>query len=767
MKSFLEFQRINEAEDLDESHLIHVSDGSKYNDKPNKKDVSHVMSGVKTHGGVYDNATDKGAIFKFKSHSDADNFKRHVDKCPGGSCYADHISEETELDEAKSVSDPYKNLPGKSTHMLNKDVRGVHGIIHMGTLLRHTGGDRYEVRAGKARGETLSLHKNHVMLPPDFDEEVDIAEGRMSQQHPLEGHPYHSKSDAELLHIAKDAHAAAGAMKDHNTSAENKYRDQASDSATVRHFRKTHGIADWYKKKYALKEEVDLDEETELDEAMSDAAHELVAHGDNDSHLFHSSHKPIVANLKKKVAKGTYDHEKAKKLWSYHADRTAQSYAKKHGDSKTPWHKQFTTADRKQAASHFADQARDEHLNEEQLDEADRIPFVNGRTHAQAGKMLPSMSKHMTVCQEHDYYHPKSGNKISGVVKHKSDTEVHMQANKGDRVGGGDTHKFTISEETPPWKTDSDSKKRKLTSFRKLNNPTRTGNDAARALAMRGLSAARKKVEEAISVKPNTVQKLKAALDRHTDLAVAANKAGDNDAVKVHQVNANKIKTKLGNLARNPNHYNESGTDAAKVPATNEEDLNELSHDKLTSYIRRAKHDERKNRSTGVVLAQKKKWGGLVSGTDAAKVPATNEEDKLIGKQKVLDKNRNGKLDAHDFKLLRKEESMDEGEDRKTGSMNRKLTYKEMVEGTFTYKDGVTTHRGDYGTSYYKDVAKDDKDDELNFKTKKTKTSANKPIARKSGRPVGSKSGARDRLKSDTPSYGGIAFHGYNGPTKI
>ena len=98
---------------------------------------------------------------------------------------------------------------------------------------------------------------------------------------------------------------------------------------------------------------------------MSDAAHELVVHGDNDSHLFHSSREPIIANLKQKVAKGTYDHEKAKKLWNYHADRTAQSYAKEHGDGKTPWHKQFTTADRKQAASHFADQARDEHLNEE------------------------------------------------------------------------------------------------------------------------------------------------------------------------------------------------------------------------------------------------------------------------------------------------------------------------------------------------------------------------------------------------------------------
>jgi hypothetical protein len=82
-------------------------------------------------------------------------------------------------------------------------------------------------------------------------EEVEqIEEGRPSQRHPLEGHEYHKKTDAELVHIAKDAHAAAEAMKSHNTTAENKYRDQANDSATVRHFRKTSGTPDWYKKKY-------------------------------------------------------------------------------------------------------------------------------------------------------------------------------------------------------------------------------------------------------------------------------------------------------------------------------------------------------------------------------------------------------------------------------------------------------------------------------------------------------------------------------------
>jgi hypothetical protein len=89
-------------------------------------------------------------------------------------------------------------------------------------------------------------------------EEVEqIEEGRPSQRHPLEGHEYHKKTDAELVHIAKDAHKAAEAMKSHNTTAENKYRDQANDSATVRYFRQKSGMPDWYKKKYGhMKEEV-------------------------------------------------------------------------------------------------------------------------------------------------------------------------------------------------------------------------------------------------------------------------------------------------------------------------------------------------------------------------------------------------------------------------------------------------------------------------------------------------------------------------------
>jgi hypothetical protein len=92
-------------------------------------------------------------------------------------------------------------------------------------------------------------------------EDVELQEGRPSQRHPLEGHEYHKKSNAELIGIAKDAHKAAEAMKGHNTQAENKYRDQANDSATVRYFRQKSGMPDWYKKKYGhVKEEVGLDE---------------------------------------------------------------------------------------------------------------------------------------------------------------------------------------------------------------------------------------------------------------------------------------------------------------------------------------------------------------------------------------------------------------------------------------------------------------------------------------------------------------------------
>ena len=58
---------------------------------------------------------------------------------------------------------------------------------------------------------------------------------------PLAGHPYHSKSDAELKYIQKDAGEAAKAMKGHDSKAEAKYLDQVNDASTVLFHRKNGG----------------------------------------------------------------------------------------------------------------------------------------------------------------------------------------------------------------------------------------------------------------------------------------------------------------------------------------------------------------------------------------------------------------------------------------------------------------------------------------------------------------------------------------------
>lgn len=80
-------------------------------------------------------------------------------------------------------------------------------------------------------------------------------------------------------------------------------------------------------------------------------------------------------------------------------------------------------------------------------EEAEQIDEVNHREYASAGKMHPTMAKHMAAGQETDFYHSSTGDKLSGVVKHKSDKEVHIKAHKDGKMGAGEMHKFQISEE--------------------------------------------------------------------------------------------------------------------------------------------------------------------------------------------------------------------------------------------------------------------------------------------------------------------------------
>lgn len=73
------------------------------------------------------------------------------------------------------MSETSQPLPGQRTHIINKDIRHPeHGIITTGTVVRHTGGNQYEIRAGRARGKIIGIDKEHV--DKMSMEEVDLDE---------------------------------------------------------------------------------------------------------------------------------------------------------------------------------------------------------------------------------------------------------------------------------------------------------------------------------------------------------------------------------------------------------------------------------------------------------------------------------------------------------------------------------------------------------------------------------------------------------------
>jgi hypothetical protein len=65
-------------------------------------------------------------------------------------------------------------------------------------------------------------------------------------------------------------------------------------------------------------------------DVSSEEAWELYLFGVNDADLYRQRVEPILANLKKKIKKGTYDETLALKLWRYAADDAAQQYTKEY-----------------------------------------------------------------------------------------------------------------------------------------------------------------------------------------------------------------------------------------------------------------------------------------------------------------------------------------------------------------------------------------------------------------------------------------------------
>lgn len=63
----------------------------------------------------------------------------------------------------------------------------------------------------------------------------------------------------------------------------------------------------------------------------SNATNELDLYIMNSEDLYRKKFMPVIMNLKRKISKNIYDHEKAKKLWMHLVDDAAKEYVKEFG----------------------------------------------------------------------------------------------------------------------------------------------------------------------------------------------------------------------------------------------------------------------------------------------------------------------------------------------------------------------------------------------------------------------------------------------------
>lgn len=96
--------------------------------------------------------------------------------------------------------------------------------------------------------------------------------------------------------------------------------------------------------------------------AMSVDARELTLHAENNESLWNRSRHDFLKSEIKKRARGTYDREKAVKLWEYFADEAAASYVREYGAT-GPHGKYgiFSKGVRREAARYFRDLSAQEY----------------------------------------------------------------------------------------------------------------------------------------------------------------------------------------------------------------------------------------------------------------------------------------------------------------------------------------------------------------------------------------------------------------------
>ena len=87
----------------------------------------------------------------------------------------------------------------------------------------------------------------------------------------------------------------------------------------------------------------------------SDAVNELDSYIMNNEELYRRRFMPIISNIKRKIKKNVYDHEKAQKLWMYLVDDAAKEYVKEFGSTQDDVKDMFPKDTRQQVARQISD----------------------------------------------------------------------------------------------------------------------------------------------------------------------------------------------------------------------------------------------------------------------------------------------------------------------------------------------------------------------------------------------------------------------------
>jgi hypothetical protein len=88
----------------------------------------------------------------------------------------------------------------------------------------------------------------------------------------------------------------------------------------------------------------------------------------NDEELYRRRFMPIILNLKRKMKRGIYDHEKAVKLWMYLVDDAAKEYVKQYGSQTDDVKDMFPKEARLKVAQELADREK-ENIEKGEYDE--------------------------------------------------------------------------------------------------------------------------------------------------------------------------------------------------------------------------------------------------------------------------------------------------------------------------------------------------------------------------------------------------------------